>query len=60
MTTAEFQAARQKLGMTHEQMAAALGLRAHGSRTIRRIEAGGLITGPMALAVAKLMDDHNG
>lgn len=57
MTTAEFRHARQTLGMTAEQMASALGLRSYGARTVRRIEAGALITGPMGLAVQKLLDD---
>lgn len=57
MTTGEFKRARQSLGFTSAQFAAALGLAKNGSRTIERIEAGANITGPMALAVQKLLDD---
>jgi DNA-binding XRE family transcriptional regulator len=54
MQTAEFKRARKQLGYNPEQMARALGLGKHGKRTIERIEAGGTITGPMALAVEHL------
>lgn len=57
MNTAEFKRARKKLAMNTAEFAAALGLGKHGSRTIERIEAGANITGPMALAVQKLLDD---
>ena len=57
MNTAEFQRARHTLGMTKPQMAAALGLGKNGWRTILRIEQGANITGPMGLAVQKLLDD---
>lgn len=55
MTPAEFKAARKTLGFTGEAMAAALGLGKNGIRTVQRIEAGGIVTGPMALAVAFLL-----
>ncbi len=59
MTTNEFIAARQGLGLTRPELAVALGLKGESSvRTIERIEAGANITGPMALAVQKLLDDH--
>jgi DNA-binding XRE family transcriptional regulator len=59
MTAAEFKRARETLGYTPQQMAAALGLATHGKRTIQRIEnEGATITGPMSLAVQKLLDDR--
>ena len=58
MTTEEFIAARHALGYTRPEMAVALGLKGdHSVKTIERIEAGSTITGPMALAVQKLLDD---
>ena len=57
MTTAEFKRARKALRMTRPQLAAALGLGKHGDRTILRIEQGANITGPMRLAMQKLLDD---
>lgn len=58
MTTEEFKRARKLLGYTGVQMARALGLSpTNGERTIERIEAGATITGPMRLAVLKLLDD---
>ena len=57
MTNAEFESARHTLKMTKPEMAAALGLGKNGWRTILRIEQGANITGPMALAVQKLLDD---
>lgn len=58
MTTDEFVEARRKLGYSRPEMAVALGLKGdHAARTIERIEAGGSITGPMSLAVQKLLDD---
>jgi transcriptional regulator with XRE-family HTH domain len=48
---------RKALGYNTQQFANALGLRANGYRTIERIEAGGTVTGPMRLAVMKLLDD---
>jgi len=58
MTSAQFKAARKKLGMNTAEFAAALGLRANGYRTIERIEAGGKITGPMELAILHLLSKH--
>lgn len=55
MTSPEFRAARETLGYTREQFAAALGLGKNGWRTILRIEQGANITGPMALAVEHLL-----
>lgn len=57
MTKEEFKRARKLLGYNTTQMASALGLAANGSRTIERIETGANITGPMRLAVLKLLDD---
>lgn len=58
MNTEQFIAARQKLGYSRPEMAVALGLKGdHSVKTIERIEAGANITGPMALAVQKLLDD---
>lgn len=57
MTTGEFKAARKSLRLTTTALASALGLASNGYRTIERIEAGGKITGPMALAMQKLLDD---
>jgi DNA-binding XRE family transcriptional regulator len=58
MTTDQFIAARRTLGYTRPEMAVALGLKGdHSVKTIERIEAGANITGPMALAVQKLLDD---
>ncbi len=58
MTTQDFIAARQTLGYTRPEMAVALGLKGeHSVKTIERIEGGANITGPMALAVQKLLDD---
>ncbi len=56
MTAAEFKQARQTLGYNPAEMAAALGLGKHGARTIYRIEAGANVSGPMRLAVARLLD----
>lgn len=55
MTPTEFKAARKTLGFTGERMATALGLGKNGIRTVQRIEAGGVVTGPMALAIAYLL-----
>lgn len=55
MTPAEFKSARKSLSLTGAAMARALGLGKNGARTIERIEAGGTITGPMALAVKHLL-----
>ena len=57
MTPTEFKQSRHSLGFTAEQMARALGLGKNGERTVYRIEAGGNVTGPMSLAVRKLLDD---
>lgn len=60
MTDSEFKSARLTLGLTKIEMAEALGLGANGWRTILRIEQGSRVTGPMRLAVLKLLDDHAG
>lgn len=61
MTTEEFRAARKALGMTRPEMAVALGLKGeHSVRTIERLETGGNITGPMALAVQHLLTTNKG
>ncbi len=58
MTCDEFRAARMQLGMSRPELAVALGLKGdHCVKTIERIEAGSSVTGPMALAVRKLLDD---
>lgn len=57
MTPAEFKSVRLAMGYNTTQLAEALGLRQHGKRTIERIESGSVVTGPMALAMAKLLDD---
>jgi transcriptional regulator with XRE-family HTH domain len=58
MTSEQFIAARKTLGYTRPEMAVALGLRGeHSVRTIDRLETGASISGPMALAVQKLLDD---
>ena len=57
MTSAEFKQARKDLGLTAKALSAVLGLGVHGSRTVQRIEAGGVVTGPMSLAMQKLLDD---
>lgn len=58
MTTDEFIAARLALGYSRPELAVALGLRGdHSVKTIERIEGGSNITGPMALAMQKLLDD---
>jgi DNA-binding XRE family transcriptional regulator len=56
MTKTEFREIRRALGMNTTQLAECLGLGRHGYRTIERIEAGANITGPMRLAMLKLMD----
>lgn len=59
MTTEEFKAARKTLGLTRPEMAVALGLKGdHSVRTIERLESGGNITGPMALAVKHLLSER--
>lgn len=55
MTPAEFKSARKKMGMTQQNLADALGLGKNGARTVQRIEAGGIVTGPMSLAIANLL-----
>lgn len=60
MTTEEFIAARHAMGLSRPQLAVALGLKGdHSVKTIERIEGGGPITGPMSLAMQKLLSDHN-
>jgi len=57
MDGAQVKRSRKLLGLSTAQFADALGLRANGYRTIERIEAGASVTGPMRLAIMKLMDD---
>lgn len=58
MTTDQFIAARKALGYTRPELAVALGLKGeHSVKTIERLETGANISGPMALAVQKLLDD---
>lgn len=59
MDTQEFIAARKQMGLSRPEMAVKLGLRGdHSVRAIETIEDGGTITGPMALAVERLLDLH--
>lgn len=59
MNANDFIAARKQLGLSRPEMAVALRLRGDFSvKTIERIENGAPITGPMSLAVEKLLDDH--
>ncbi len=58
MTPTEFKESRLTLGLTKIELAEALGLGANGWRTVLRIEQGSRVTGPMRLAVLKLLDDH--
>jgi transcriptional regulator with XRE-family HTH domain len=58
MTTDEFRAIRQRLGLSQVALAERLGLGANGARTVQRIEGGAPITGPMALAMQKLDGDR--
>lgn len=60
MTKDEFKSARKSMALNTAEMARALGLGPNGYRTIERIEAGANITGPMSLAVQKLLDDRQG
>lgn len=55
MTSAEFKRAREAMGMSRAQLAAALGLA--NSRQIQRIENGSIITGPMGLAMQHLLQN---
>lgn len=58
MTNEEFKAARETLGYNRFEMAVALRMRGDKSvDAIRRMEENGTITGPMSLAVQKLLDD---
>jgi len=59
MTTEEFIAARKTLGYTRPEMVVALRMKGENAvRAIEQMESGGTITGPMSLAVQKLLDDH--
>lgn len=59
MTSDEFLAARKTLGLSRPELAVALGLKGdHCVKTIERIEGGATVTGPMALAIQKLLGDH--
>lgn len=60
MTSGQFKAIRQRLGLSQIALADRLGLGANGARTVQRIEAGAPITGPMALAMQKLDEDGLG
>jgi DNA-binding transcriptional regulator YiaG len=56
MTPAEVSAARRALGMTQDQLAAALRMGADGKRAVRRWEAGDrAISGPASVAIEALL-----
>jgi len=56
MTPAEVRAARLALGMTQEQLAAALRMGGDGKRAVRRWEAGDReISGPATVAIQALL-----
>lgn len=56
MTPDDVRAARQSLGMTQDELAAALRMGADGKRAVRRWEAGDrAISGPATVAIAALL-----
>ena len=55
MDTKEFIDARLEMGLTRFELAHALGLRSDDA--VNSIERGGRITGPMSLAMQKLLGD---
>ena len=57
MTPADLKAARERLGMSQAQLAAALRMGKHGGRTVRRWELGEVeVPGPVAVAVELMLE----